>query len=504
MNTDEKLKRSLEELAESNRRFREILETLELISVTLDRNGIVTFCNDFLLRLTGWKRAEVIGAVWFDRFLPKSTGSVNQLGSAAAMKQGFLHIIDAGKIVLHDRYPIKTRTGELREIAWNNTMLRDGSGNIVGTASIGTDITERSREETALRESETRFRELAEHIQEVFWVADPKETQKLYISPAFEEIWGRTCQSAYEQPHMWLEAIRLEDRDRVSRAVKTKQTQGSYDEEYRILRPDGTERWIRDRAFPVRDASGAIKRWVGIAADITDSKLAEAELRTAERQLHTLVGRLHTVQEDEAKRIARELHDDLGQQLTALNMKLGNLELKLPSTTLEQREQFARMHTIVNHTIEVVKKISGELRLAQLDVLGLTAAIDWQLKEFSRRSAIPCRSSRLDEVANLSDVQSTSVFRILQEALTNVVRHAGATEVEVSLEAGSEQLTLTVRDDGRGITAAELNNHKAIGLLGMRERAQLVGGDVTITGGTGTGTTVVVTIPLSQSGAIPV
>jgi signal transduction histidine kinase len=161
------------------------------------------------------------------------------------------------------------------------------------------------------------------------------------------------------------------------------------------------------------------------------------------------------------------------------------------------------MHSVVDRTIEVVQEISSDLRLGQLDVLGLTAAIEWQLKEFSRRSAIPCKVTRLDEITNLSDAQRTAVFRILQEALTNVVRHAGATEVEISLEAGPDQLVLKVRDNGRGITAAELNDRKAIGLLGMRERAQIVGGAVTITGGAGVGTTVLVTIPLRQTGAIP-
>jgi len=110
---------------------------------------------------------------------------------------------------------------------------------------------------------------------------------------------------------------------------------------------------------------------------------------------------------------------------------------------------------------------------------------------------------RLDEITNLSDAQSTAVFRILQEALTNIVRHAGATEVEVSLEAGPDQLALTIRDNGRGITAAELNDRKAIGLLGMRERAQIVGGDITITGDAGVGTTVLVTISLRQTGSNP-
>jgi signal transduction histidine kinase len=157
------------------------------------------------------------------------------------------------------------------------------------------------------------------------------------------------------------------------------------------------------------------------------------------------------------------------------------------------------MHATVDQTIELVQQLSSELRLGQLDILGLTAAIDWQLKEFSRRSAIPCLVTRLDEITNLSDAQRTAVFRILQEALTNIVRHAGATQVEINLQAGPGQLTLKVHDNGRGITAAELIDQKAIGLLGMRERAQSVGGTVAITGGVGAGTTVIVSIPLLQS-----
>ena len=269
--------------------------------------------------------------------------------------------------------------------------------------------------------------------------------------------------------------------------------------------PERFERYIEalDMWFSISVYSPKKEHFVAVFDVITERKQAAAELRAAEQRLHGLVGRLHTVREEEAKRIARELHDDLGQHLTALNMELDGLEMKLPDATPNQRNQIARMHTVVDHTIEVVQKISGELRLGQLDVFGLTAAIDWQLKEFSRRSAIPCRIMRLDEIANLSDAQNTVIFRILQEALTNIVRHAGATVVEVSLQAEPDHLTLRVRDNGRGITAAELNAAKAIGLLGMRERAQLVGGDVTITGGAGVGTTVLVRIPLNRTGAIP-
>lgn len=230
---------------------------------------------------------------------------------------------------------------------------------------------------------------------------------------------------------------------------------------------------------------------------------AEGELRIAEGQLHALVNRLHTVREEEAKRIARELHDDLGQKLTVLNMELTNLGGSFPDAPVNHQQQIERMHGVVDETIEVVQRISGELRLGQLDMLGLTSAIDWHLKEFARRSGIPCRITRLDETQNLPDAKSTAVFRILQEALTNIARHAGASEILVGLHAESNELTLMVHDNGRGITASELSDRKSFGLLGMRERALIVGGTITISGDPGAGTTVFVRIPLDRACVSP-
>src|SRR4051812_23484189 len=280
--------------------------------------------------------------------------------------------------------------------------------------------TAHERSESALRGSEDRFREIAENINEVFWITDPAKLQMLYISPAYERIWDRSCETLYAVPSTWVDAIFPEDVGRIARAMQDKQAAGTYDEEYRIVRTDGSLRWVRDRAFPVRNAAGEVCRIVGVAEDITDRKRGELELRAAEQQLRALVGRLHTVREEEAKRIARELHDSLGQELTALNMELADLGRKLPGATSRQREQIARMHTIVDHTIETVQQIASELRLGQLDALALPAAIDCHLKEFSRRSAIPCRILCLDEVENLSDSQKITIFRILQEALTNI------------------------------------------------------------------------------------
>ena len=274
------------------------------------------------------------------------------------------------------------------------------------------------------------------------------------------------------------------------------------EDEMRLRRADGKYRWFLVRTAPFRDQQGNIVKWFGSSLDIEDRKAAEEALRRSEWQLQALVDRLTTIREDEAKRIARELHDDLGQKLTALNMELAHLETNLAAPSPQQRIQFERMHSVVDQMIDVVQEISSELRLGQLDVLGLTAAIEWQLSEFSRRSKIPCQVTRLDEIADLSDAQSTAVFRILQEALTNIVRHAGATKVEVSLQVGHDRLALNVQDNGRGITVADLNDRRAIGLLGMRERAQSVDGTVVIAGRPDRGTTVLVTIPLRPDGKI--
>ncbi len=261
---------TLEGLKESERRFTEMLENVGLIAMTLDKNGIITFANDYLLRLTGWKREEIIGADWFQTFIPDSDTTLKKL---------FFDTIDAGTIPAHHENAIKTKAGELRDIVWNNTPLRNASGQIIGTASLGEDFTERKRTLTALQESEERFREIAEQISQVFWVSSPAQNKVLYVSPAYEKVWGRNCADLYGNPLNWAEAIHVDDRPRVLQAVNSRQVTGEYDEEYRVIRPDGTMRWIRDRAFPVRNEDGSVQRIVGIADDITERKHTDERFR---------------------------------------------------------------------------------------------------------------------------------------------------------------------------------------------------------------------------------
>jgi signal transduction histidine kinase len=224
-----------------------------------------------------------------------------------------------------------------------------------------------------------------------------------------------------------------------------------------------------------------------------------AELKESSRQLQALAANLELAREEERTQIARELHDQLGQALTAMKFDLAWLTDRLgqKDATLAQKAKAvtAQMDTM----IKTVRRIATELRPGMLDDLGLAASIEWQARDFEKRTGIVCAVSVSAEDLPLARTQSVALFRIFQEALTNVARHASAQHIEVKLAATPEALTLQVHDDGRGIQAQEIAGLHSLGLLGMRERAKRLGGTFDIQGVPGDGTIVKVSIPLKQS-----
>jgi len=241
----------------------------------------------------------------------------------------------------------------------------------------------------------------------------------------------------------------------------------------------------------------AVNRAIRETQERVKHRRAEEQLRESHEQLRALSTYLQTVREEERTRIAREVHDGLGQALTGCKLDVSWIAGKLPR---EQRSLLEKTKALASHidsTIQMVRRIATELRPGILDHLGLTAALEWQANEFQTRTGIKCDvQSEISELTLEPDV-NTAFFRIFQETLTNVIRHAGATHVTVYLKERDGRIMLEVRDNGRGISKAEIFNTKSMGLLNMRERAALLGGDFKISRiSGGKGTKVCVSIPL--------
>jgi signal transduction histidine kinase len=233
--------------------------------------------------------------------------------------------------------------------------------------------------------------------------------------------------------------------------------------------------------------------------EIADRKRTEDEFRRSTDQLRELSARLQSVREEERTHIARVIHDELGQTLTGLKMDVAWLQRHLDPQQPALLEKTQAMSGLIDTTIQTVRRISAELRPGILDDLGLVATIEWQLQEFQTRSGIQGKLISTPEETTLDADGATAAFRIFQEILTNVARHAQATQVEVVMEESAAFLTLQVRDNGRGMTESEIHSPKSIGLLGMQERARLRAGEVQFQGTPGKGTTVTVRLPLSMN-----
>lgn len=277
----------------------------------------------------------------------------------------------------------------------------------------------------------------------------------------------------------------------------TLERQRTFATEYHCWRKDGRDILCRMRSSRIGEKLTKERRIVVTYEDITEQKRAQEELANSREQLRNLSIYLQTVREKESTRIAREIHDELGQWLTAIQMDLSWLGSRLSEGEASLAEKVERMKQMVDTTLDSVHRISTELRPILLDDLGLIAAMDWQVKEFQERTGVQCEA-HLDYRDNLDKDLATALFRVFQETLTNVTRHAKATRVRVRFRQKGDDLCLDVSDNGRGITPKQIHDPKSFGILGIRERVNLWGGSVSITGKPRKGTTIKVRIPMHR------
>jgi signal transduction histidine kinase len=264
----------------------------------------------------------------------------------------------------------------------------------------------------------------------------------------------------------------------------------------RIITPDGQTRHIALSAAPVHDHDGNLVRIVGVNQDVTTQRVSGIELTQSRDELRALAQRLQTVREEESARIAREIHDELGQVLTALSMELSLVDRYLSSDPGAAKERLDYATGLTATTLGLVRRISGELRPGTLDTIGLAPAIEVQISQLRERWDSDTEIvARLEEI-ELDRDKSTILFRVFQELMTNIVRHAEATRVFVSLEQSDGTAVLTVSDNGCGITREEIEDPRSLGLIGMKERCLAGGATISFRGEAGEGTTVRVVMPV--------
>jgi len=241
------------------------------------------------------------------------------------------------------------------------------------------------------------------------------------------------------------------------------------------------------------------KTSAALRCEILERERVEGDLRASEETLRALAARLQSVREEESSRVAREIHEELGQALTGLKMDLTSFARRATGGQGALEENLQSMLGLIDDTIRSVKRIASRLRSEALEQLGLLAAIAWHGRDFQMRTGIRCKISLPEEALVMDPERSTAVFRVFQEMLTNVERHANATKVDVSMEFTQGRLELAVRDNGCGIAQEHARSSRSFGLVGMRERAMLLGGDIRIDGERGKGTCASLSVPLSST-----
>jgi PAS domain S-box-containing protein len=370
---------------------------------------------------------------------------------------------------------------------------------------VAKDITEHKQAEESLRESEKRYRSLFENSIMGISQAYP-DGRLIVVNNADAQMYGYASaeEMMAEVPSVGKLYANPEDREEVLRILREEGVMKP--REMAVVRRDGAPFTVLVGAREIRDSNGNLLYYQAEHIDITERKKAEEELRASSLHLRALAMRLQQIREEERVLIAREIHDEMGGGLAGLKMDLSWLLRKMGNADSDEArdaliDKIHASNALIDHMIRIVRRISTGLRPAVLDDLGLIAALEWQLAEFTSHTEVPHEFTTAFEYVNMEEDTAVAVFRIFQEALTNVLRHSQATKVAVVLREGERSLfgdescILEIRDNGRGITEEEILNPKSLGLLGMKERVLTFGGDLSIRCEPGGGTTLVLKIP---------
>ncbi len=391
---------------------------------------------------------------------------------------------------LEAEYRLFTETKGWINIYGRNYIERNAAGKAIRMLGSMMDITERKKAEQALAENENYLRTILDTEPECVKVLNNKG-ELLSMNPAGLAM----IEADNEQQvlgHRMTEVVNDKYRMGFNRLSKEVFNGNSGTFEFEVTGLKGGHRWLETHAVPLKDADGKIINLLGVTRDITEHKKVEKEIANTTDQLRQLTAHLQNIREEERKRISREIHDELGQQLTVLKMDASWLRKKMGESDTAVRTKIDELIIMLDDTVKSVRRISSELRPSLLDDLGLIAAIEWQLGEFEKRFGISTSCIHLEEELEIPDNAKTAFFRIFQESLTNVARHSQAQKVIVSISEIDNQLVLSIEDNGNGFDKQKIADKKTLGILGMKERTAMIDGEYEISTTPGKGTLVTV------------
>lgn len=351
-----------------------------------------------------------------------------------------------------------------------------------------------------LQKSEARFRAIASNLPGLVFQFLKKPDGSIafpFVSEGVLMLIGLTSEELIAQPDLFYQMILPEDQHTYVKQMQiSAKNFSTWNWEGKIrVKGDNDIKWISLRATPRPSNQGGIL-WDGIVLNITRNKLAEIELAHSHAQLAELSSYLQKIKEQERMRIAREIHDDMGGTLTAIKCELQScIDIDKPRVPEFYQQKAKSIEELVDYVIDSTRRISLDLRPGVLDV-GIVASIQWQAREFSKRNNIPCEAYCNSEDISLNDDLAVAIFRIFQETLTNISKHANASNVKVKLAEMDNYILLEVIDNGKGVTDLEMKKPNSFGIRGIRERCQQLGGDFSIVGTQGKGTSVMIKIPI--------
>ena len=483
------IKQSTQNLISGHNLLNQIVETVPVGITFVNNGGQITFANKNAENVLGLSKDKINSRTYND----PGWKIISLDGTPFPAERLPLSIVQkTGTPVKDLEYAIEYPNGKRVALTINASPIKNIKNEFEGMIASLDDITERKRAEKTLRESEEKFYKIFHNSPDAITITRASDGLFVDVNESFCRISGYTRDEAIGGSSVDLNLwASLEDRDRYISILKEKKHVSAYESLFRIKTGEERNFILAGEVIELKGNECIIV----ILHDNTDRKKAEEEIKKSREELRSLSAHLQIVREEERKILAREMHDEIGQILTSIKMNLSLMKRQVDTKKMkvhpeELEKEIKSMSKMVDHAVVRVRKMITDLRPELLDKLGLIPALDWYISEFEKETKIISELKFDSEDLSSDKDKELTIFRIVQETLTNVARHSKARKVTVDIQKIETEIVVEIIDNGIGISEEKLKGDKSFGLLGMRERANLVGGKLEIIGVEGKGTAV--------------